>query len=407
MPRQNAHPDEFPEPTEEEVLAAETEEAQASLLDRLVRPDMGLSAPGNPDRINNFDILRLVFASLVVIHHFSTLSNFGYSGIFFNLGHSSVLGFFIISGFLIYWSYDKGRDLGAYTMRRFFRIYPLYAVTIALQVIIFMQIVPPADFVELGRYIAANMVFLNFLQPNFGDLPDHLRQEFFNGSLWTIKIEVFFYALVPFWLLLPGQRIWAVVMFIASSLLYLQFVYVLDNPKFATQIPPGQLRFFAVGMLLYMTMPLKGLSQRGVLALLALALGVFFAGETVKEFKLGPVWVEAVFVMLDPISLGLVVYLVAFRLRPVTIPLDISYGVYLIHFPLYQILMMLEIFQDDPLAFFLTVALSTYLLAYLSAKYLEGPAMAAGRWSAKQVKGLIVLPHQVPRPGIAGASRHW
>ncbi|MGF1454136.1 MAG: acyltransferase family protein [Alphaproteobacteria bacterium] len=400
MDRQRLHPNAAARPPEQD-------HAGAGPFGWLMRADAGVDAAGGPDRDNNFDILRLVFASLVVVHHFSTLSNFGYGGIFFNLGHSSVLGFFVISGFLIYWSYDKGRDLGAYTMRRLFRIFPLYAVTIALQVIIFMQIVPPRDLAELGRYIAANMVFLNFLQPNFGVIPDHLPQDYFNGSLWTIKIEVFFYALVPFWLLLPGQRFWAVMMFIASSLFYLHFAYNSDTTKLATQIPPGQLRFFAVGMLLYMTVPLKGLSQRGVLALLALALGIFFTGEYVKEFKPGSIWIEAAFVMLDPLSLGLAVYLVAFRLRPISIPLDISYGVYLIHFPLYQILMMLEIFQDNALAFFLTVAVSTYVLAYLSARYLEGPAMEAGRWSARRIKGLIVLPHQTPRDAIPGASRHW
>ncbi len=358
-----------------------------------------IAAEGGPDRVNNFDILRLVFASWVVIHHFSTLSNFGYSGIFFNLGHSSVLGFFVISGFLIYWSYDKGRDFGAYAMRRIFRIYPLYLVTIAAQVIIFSQIVPPADG-ELTRYIAVNLMFLNFLQPFFGDIPAHLPSPLFNGSLWTIKIEVFFYALVPFWMLLPGQRFWAVMMFIASSLFYLHFAYYSDTPKWATQMPPGQLRFFAVGILLYLTLPFRHLSQRGVLTLLGACIAVFGMSEYLKEFKAGPLWLEAFFIMLDPISIGVGVYLVAFRLKPVPIPLDISYGVYLIHFPLYQILMMLEIFQESPALFFGTVAALTYGLAYLSARFLEEPAMALGRFLAGKVKGLFILG---PRPEKSAA----
>jgi peptidoglycan/LPS O-acetylase OafA/YrhL len=50
-----------------------------------------------------------------------------------SLAGVAVAGFFVISGFLQTWSLARNPTLKAFALKRFFRIYPLYALVILLQ----------------------------------------------------------------------------------------------------------------------------------------------------------------------------------------------------------------------------------------------------------------------------------
>jgi peptidoglycan/LPS O-acetylase OafA/YrhL len=58
---------------------------------------------------NNFTLLRLLLALMVVLGHFKLLSGTAYPAFPFNLADAAVDSFFVVSGFLIALSYDRSR----------------------------------------------------------------------------------------------------------------------------------------------------------------------------------------------------------------------------------------------------------------------------------------------------------
>jgi peptidoglycan/LPS O-acetylase OafA/YrhL len=52
---------------------------------------------------------------------------------------------------------------------------------------------------------------------------------------------------------------------------------------------------------------------------------------------------------------------------------DFSYGIYIWHYPIIQILVSLNIFENSPIYFMLTVILFVALAAYFSWNFLEKP----------------------------------
>src|ERR1019366_4557767 len=79
-------------------------------------------------RTNNFDILRLFFALIVVLAHCSALSlnaSLSWMPRLFN-SRIAVEGFFAMSGFLIVGSYERSPTFRQYLTKRARRILPAY-----------------------------------------------------------------------------------------------------------------------------------------------------------------------------------------------------------------------------------------------------------------------------------------
>ncbi|WP_232615707.1 acyltransferase family protein [Photobacterium carnosum] len=148
---------------------------------------------------NNFNLLRLLLAIMVVFYHIGVLANIDYLLIF--SGSFAVKCFFVISGYLITKSYFKNKDLKVYIKSRFMRIYPLYFTVIMVSFFtgLFLTTSSIDDYLSGGvKYLLSNLLFFNYLQPSlpgvFSGIGYHNS---INGSLWTIKIEVMFYISVP------------------------------------------------------------------------------------------------------------------------------------------------------------------------------------------------------------------
>ena len=118
----------------------------------------------------------------------------------------AVQGFFILSGYLVFGSYDRLGDTATFYRRRFLRIYPAYVAAVLLflalgigQALAFGRSVAWS---EVPLYLAANLSTLNFLHPTVGGVFAGNTVEHLNGALWSIKVELMFYLLVPllFWL---------------------------------------------------------------------------------------------------------------------------------------------------------------------------------------------------------------
>lgn len=87
---------------------------------------------------NNFDILRLTLAILVFFAHWNILTSQELSNSLFHLSGFAVDMFFVVSGFLIFWSFDADQNKKHFYIKRFFRIFPLYAFLIILQTFFFI-----------------------------------------------------------------------------------------------------------------------------------------------------------------------------------------------------------------------------------------------------------------------------
>lgn len=329
-------------------------------------------------RANNLTALRIASALAVLVGHFL------YLGVpqavrdasrVYPLADIGVQIFFVISGLLVTQSFLGSAGTLAYAARRLFRIYPLYLVVIAVQAVVMAWVLSTSDRFDLGelaRYLGWNFAFLNFKAPDLGGLFAGLPDAAVNPSLWTLKIEVMFYALVPL-LVLATRRLGPalLVLLFAASVV---FVWILaeTNPVLARQLP-GQLRFFVVGAALGLYWDRfagyapgrKGLAAMASLAALVLAALINKSGVSLEAVA-------------QPMLIGVFVLAAGFWL-PTLPPLrDTSYGIYLLHGPLIQFALLWG-FHETSLVRLIPFALTVYALAWLASRYVEVPAIALGR----------------------------
>ena len=80
------------------------------------------------DRANNFDAIRFALALCVIYaHSFFLLGRVDPVSTLLSctgLGREAVIGFFLLSGYLITMSWTRRRSFGEYLKRRILRIYP-------------------------------------------------------------------------------------------------------------------------------------------------------------------------------------------------------------------------------------------------------------------------------------------
>lgn len=150
-------------------------------------------------RTNCFTLLRYLFALTVFCNHLCLLTEED------RILFSSLIcvgGFFAMSGFLTFNSYNHTPDTCHYAVRRFRRIYPPYvlAVLFGLVVGVLMTTLPKTVFLlhpQTWRYLLYNLLFLNYSQPTLPGVFETSIVPFINGALWTMKVEVLFYVTVP------------------------------------------------------------------------------------------------------------------------------------------------------------------------------------------------------------------
>lgn len=156
---------------------------------------------------NNIGLLRLAFASLVIIGHAPEMTDGNRSrdlltGIFHTVstGELAVDAFFLISGYLIAKSMIVTGSVPYYLERRALRIYPGYIVAYLLSVFALGPFVGAKPWTELPLTLS-RIVFLMDPTQYPGELAG-LPVRALNGSMWTIAYEFRCYLLVALlWLL--------------------------------------------------------------------------------------------------------------------------------------------------------------------------------------------------------------
>lgn len=301
---------------------------------------------------NNFDFLRFAFALIVVLSHIVDLSlapELQFLKPFFD-SQLSVTSFFIISGCLIAASYQRSSSLKSYFSKRASRLLPAYMGIIILCVGVF-SFFSSLSFQEyftskqVYSYLASNLLFVNFIQPC---LPGVLLNNAYcaiNGALWTIKVEVSFYVLLPVIMFglnrISYKLVYLIVIYMVGvlyhyGLLFGMQAYPNKAPLLNTLLHqlPGYLSYFAAGILVFYYLDWI---KKHLLKLLAPAMLVFVL-EYVNDLE-----------VFKPIALAILITYLAFGLSFLNNfgkYGDVSYGIYILHFPLIQLLVSLGLFKQ-------------------------------------------------------------
>lgn len=340
---------------------------------------------------NNFTPLRLLLASLVMLFHFKILT--GETLPYWPMVYPdfAVEGFYVISGFLIYESFNRKPDRRSFFIRRLFRLYPLYLAMIVIQTVVLLALQTGpvwSHLREAASYFAVNAVFLNFVQNSIGDALAGSFDAGINPSLWTLKIEVTFYLLVPLiWLGVQRWRTGWLVWAFAAALLYTTALRWTGHMTVAKQIP-GAMMYFIIGILICIHRTRITVSTP--VALAAAAIGM--AGVTCIQMGIAPFAAEP-WRVLFPFLIAPVIYALAFRLPPLHMKRDFSYGVYLIHGPVIQTLVALSLIQFSLGNLALVIAIVT-LLALAAERLIERPFIRLGHLAAT---GHQAIPARVAR----------
>jgi peptidoglycan/LPS O-acetylase OafA/YrhL len=182
------------------------------------------------------------------------------------------------------------------------------------------------------------------LQPNLPGLFENNTIQAFNGALWTLKIEVMFYLLVPFAVMTFhkfGRFRIIIALYIVSILYSLMMLELARRTSLSLygelqRQLPGQLTYFISGALGYYYF--QYLKKYGIWLMVASTLAFAFQARLP--------WIS-----IEPIALAIIVIYFA-----TVFPHignfgkfgDFSYGIYIVHFPILQMTVSLGFFKDSP-----------------------------------------------------------
>ena len=147
---------------------------------------------------NNFDIIRLFAAFQVMFSHiYPYFFNEPRSLPFLLSNLPGVPIFFFISGFLVSLSFENSSNTKIFYLNRILRIYPALIVCTIISVI--SLYVASYNFsldLEFLKWFISQVSFLQFYKPEFLYL---YGMGSINPSLWSISVEISFYAILPFY----------------------------------------------------------------------------------------------------------------------------------------------------------------------------------------------------------------
>ena len=284
---------------------------------------------------DNFDALRFLFATCVAVFHFVALTggpSLGFTAGWLSLGAElSVGGFFVLSGYLVLGSFQRSKNLREYAEKRFRRLYPAYAAIILICAAGALLVSSPArnDLAAVAKYLGANLLFLNFLAPTLPGVFEDNRLQAVNGALWTLKIEVAFYCLLPL-IAIAAEKLrdakWLLfgTLYVVAEIWRATFHSAGGAFAVLAHQLPGQVSYFITGMALWEAR--KHFKPGRLTAGLGLAvLTASFFLTPLESSRAGALGILVIALANAPRSRF------KFERRG-----DSSYGIYIVHFPIIQ-----------------------------------------------------------------------
>jgi peptidoglycan/LPS O-acetylase OafA/YrhL len=331
---------------------------------------------------NNFTFIHL-FVSLKVIlshsfRHFHLQDTLAYDIVRL---FPSVPIFFVASGFLVSASYARSKSFSDYITNRLFRIYPALYVSLGLSLIAMFSLYSPEfELKQFLIWLFGQMTIIQFYNP------DYLRgygSGVMNGSLWSISVQMQFYLLLPIILLClkkyKNRLLWIALFTILMVINYV-FYGLFKDPTTKTTL----VKLFHVSIFPHLFLFLMGVFFQQNLNFINKYLKnnfLFFAGlyalSAFISAKLGLRYQGAEFNPILAIVLAMATMSFAYSYQKYFANFakgyDISYGLYVYHNPIINVLLTLNLF--NPQMNVVMTVIITIIIATLSLLYIEKPVM--------------------------------
>ena len=347
--------------------------------------------------LNSFGLIRLVMASIVLYHHsvvltgYQSMSQFGRLGDF-DLGTLGVLGFFAVSGFLLIGSAQR-LSPRQFLTRRFFRLFPAFWACLIVCAFIIVPIaneisVSESSFDFTGNDSSFSFAWKNsvlvIFQYSIGTVfAENLFPLAINGSLWTLAPEFICYVGLLVATLLSRKNLKIQFALIVIALAVSSILWQLSfnsNEQIRSEIlnPTSEVVVaFCTGCLLAIIVEFMPFRLAVTPTLVGLGIWAYLGAD-------GPISIIALCVLIVFLGAGLT----GSRLTTIGKDTDISYGVYLYHFPIIQTILVASTHTWSTfeagilltsLSFFISV-----IFAIVSWKFIEKPSISFARSFARR-----------------------
>lgn len=331
------------------------------------------AAPRASSHSGVLDGLRLALAILVVYSHSYALLTgsdeteplYRFTNGQLTWGGFAVDVFLILSGYLITASWMRNPSIAQFFRNRILRIYPGFAVAIALGVLVVAPLSTNASIaVNPAKWILGTLNLRGY-EPD-GVFPNVPFSGSMNGSVWSISYEFWCYVGTAVFGVLGWISRRKLVLLVLLAAVAISIVFVALHLRTAGGLPgvifgdaflwARLLPYYAAGWFFYaMRDRIPRTPSLAAAAVLALVVGAFCA----------PWGIAAT----GPIAVAYLVVFVSYRRAPrfqfVTRYGDLSYGVYLYAFPIQQLLVRFHIART-PLTLFAAATPLTLAAAMLS-----------------------------------------
>jgi len=293
-------------------------------------------------RDNNFNLMRLGAAIMVVLSHSFILSYNEPNSIPRGIGYLAVNCFFIMSGFLVCKSVIQRRGTIAFFKARMLRIYPALILAILFCVLVIGPINTTTTLFEYFTHLETyKFLFKNsllvlgveFHLPSvFGSVgPERMV----NAPIWTLVYEIYLYVFLGILGAITlknsesENRLFKTLVITFSSIALVLYVYNITQKGFDSRFFGNIVRFsslFGIGAVFYVLRYWIKLSPI-ILILLVILLGISISAPLIHKAVLYPI-IGYVLIYIAYIPKGLLL-----QFNKVG---DYSYGVYIFAYPIQQ-----------------------------------------------------------------------
>jgi peptidoglycan/LPS O-acetylase OafA/YrhL len=329
---------------------------------------------------NNFNFLRIFAAVLVAVTHSYAITGHPdaeplhlVSNGYFYFSSIGLYIFFFTSGYLVSRSAATSKSPLVYLKKRALRIYPALVCVVLLSVFIAGPVLTTFSLKQYftdpdtWKYLwTASGLKIMFRLPGVFEQPGFAMAGF-NGSLWSITLELELYGLLLILMALGifKKKTLLLVVLIACSAICLGMSI---SGRYFIIVAGQKNTLLACAFLFGGIMQANFIPKKYAVYLFA-ASGLLLLLKTTYVLPVNILVDEVIF-------FSLATYFIAFTHR-LTIPIrnDISYGVYIYTFPLQQLIFQLSGFSQPALAnLFLSLCCSA-ILALVSWLYIEKRAL--------------------------------